>query len=161
MRPVLAVLAIAFIAASSFARADVWMWKDSAGEVHYSDRWVEGAERLKTVGPRPQSSAQSTGSTQTTKASTPVARLAAQNESADAARARENAARAVQQDVAKKQDEQCTKAKELYDKAISARRIYKTGKDGEKEFMSDADADQYRVKARADMDALCGTSPSP
>ena len=159
MRPLLAVAAIALVAASSLARADVWMWKDSAGEVHYSDRWVEGAERLKTVGPRPQAS--SSVSSPSAKSSTPLARLAAQNESADVARARETAAKAVQQDVAKKQDEQCTKAKDLYEKAISARRIFKTGKDGEKEFMSDADADQYRIKARADMDAFCGTSSTP
>ena len=66
-------------------------------------------------------------------------------------------AQAVQQDVAKVREEQCKKATERYEKSIQARRIFKESKDGVKEYISDAEADAYRVQTRTDMQAACGT----
>ncbi len=65
---------------------------------------------------------------------------------------------AVKQDVAKTREKQCKDARDAYQKAIQARRIFKTGKDGQREYISDADADAYRAQVRSDMDALCGAS---
>ena len=76
-------------------------------------------------------------------------------------------AKAVKQDLAKVREQQCKEAKDRYDKAIQARRIYKpsksdTSKDtdrpDDRQYMSDDEADAYRVKARADMQEVCGNS---
>ena len=65
----------------------------------------------------------------------------------------------ARQDVAKTQEEQCKKATERYDKAIQARRIFKTAPDGTKEYVSDAEADAYRAEALLDKEAACGPKP--
>ena len=66
---------------------------------------------------------------------------------------------AVKDDVAKVRAQQCKEAKDAYDKAIHARRITKDGKDGQKEFLSDAEADAYRIRVRGDVEHFCGTAP--
>jgi len=148
--PVLAVLA--FVLAPTPAQADVWTWKDANGEVHYSDQPVEGAVRVKQIAPHSASapSSFSPGPPPGSKDS-----LTNLNKAADATRSHSAAELEVQQDLARKQDEQCRQAKATYNDAINARRIQKTNADGGHDLMSDAEADEYRVKARADMDAAC------
>jgi hypothetical protein len=65
----------------------------------------------------------------------------------------------VNQDLAKAHEQQCKEAKDRYQKAIEARRVYKAGKDGEREYMSDAETDSYRVQARNDVQQACGSAP--
>ena len=63
---------------------------------------------------------------------------------------------AVQKDVAATRAEQCKTAKEKYEKSIEARRLYRVGKDGEREYYTDAEADEARLTAKRDMDSACG-----
>ena len=79
----------------------------------------------------------------------------------------QTAEKAVKQDVAKIREQQCKEAKDRYDKAIQARRIYKPSegdkskaedRPADREYLSEADADAYRVKARQEMQDLCGNS---
>ena len=65
----------------------------------------------------------------------------------------------MQDDKARVRDAQCKFAKERYMRSIQSRRVYKEGKDGEREYMSDADADAYRAEARKDVQAACGSVP--
>jgi hypothetical protein len=67
--------------------------------------------------------------------------------------------------MAKIREQQCKDAKDKYNKAIEARRIYKTAGDGkskgadgseERQYLSDEEADAYRVKARQEMQDFCG-----
>ena len=44
-------------------------------------------------------------------------------------------------------------------KAIASRRVYKEGKDGERQYMTDAEADVYREQARKDVQQACGSVP--
>jgi hypothetical protein len=70
----------------------------------------------------------------------------------------------VKGDVAKARDQQCKDAKDRYEKAIAARRIYKGPAPGDKatkdtddrQYLSDEEADAYRVKARQDVSDYCG-----
>jgi hypothetical protein len=156
MRRLPSLTAAAFVLVTALAHADVWTWKDASGVAHYSDQPVEGAVRIKGTVPHGQSV--SSGPAGPSAAPDSKAKLAALNEAAEATRTKSNAELAVQQDVAKKQEEQCTQAKNHYNDAISSRRIYKTGPDGDRQFMSDAEADEYRVKVRSDMDEACGKS---
>jgi hypothetical protein len=63
---------------------------------------------------------------------------------------------AMQKDVSTVHAEQCKAAKEKYDKSIEARRLYRLGKDGEREYLSDAEVDEARLAAKQELDAACG-----
>ena len=63
--------------------------------------------------------------------------------------------KAVQQDVAKARTDQCKQAQEKYQKSIEARRIFRTGKDGEREYLSDSEIDQMRLNARLELAQAC------
>ena len=75
---------------------------------------------------------------------------------ADERLAREANARAVKKDLDTTRAEQCKQAQEKYLKSIEARRIYRTGKDGEREYLTDAEADQLRMNARLEVTQSCG-----
>ncbi|MFT3906535.1 MAG: hypothetical protein QM718_09550 [Steroidobacteraceae bacterium] len=62
------------------------------------------------------------------------------------------------QDLAAVKAERCKKATQRYDEAMNARRIYKENKDGEREYMSDEQADQLRAQAKADKDSACSSA---
>ncbi len=130
------------------ADADIYRWKDAQGVYHYSDQWVPGSELIKSSGKvhPPVDTPPATSTAPSTSSDPPEDSPSAE------------AIQAVKQDVAKARAQQCKDAKDTYDKAIHARRITREGKDGQKEFMSDADADAYRVRVRDEMDHYCGTS---
>jgi len=148
----------ALIAASicSVAHADVYRWVDEKGEPHYSDRWVPGSELIKSDKPHPQNP-----DSNANRASQPQYQTPAGAQHAAAQQAERANAEAVKQDVAKTKDVQCKQAKERYQKAIEARRIYKPAKEGDTDraFMSDAETDEYRAQARSDVTLACGSPP--
>lgn len=150
MRPI-AILALAVALAPLCAQADVYRWVDSSGEVHYSDRPVEGAVLVKTANPRPASPADPVPSR---VAATPYAAPAVSPEAAT-----REAERAVAQDLAEKRARECTEAKARYDKSLQARRIFRTLENGEREYLTDAEADQVRITNRTTRDAACGPAP--
>lgn len=65
-------------------------------------------------------------------------------------------ARAVQADVAATKAKQCKEATDRYNRAIEARRIYKTGPNGEQIFLNEAELTQARLDARNSRDIACG-----
>jgi hypothetical protein len=147
MLRLVAITALVLAGVSPLARADVFRWVDKDGIVHYSDEWVPGSEVIRSVGkPRPES------------ASAAPSRSATAFNRGETGGETDNA-RAVQQDVARARDAQCKFSKERYMRSIQSRRVYKEGKDGEREYMSDAEADSYREQARKDVQAACGSVP--
>lgn len=62
---------------------------------------------------------------------------------------------AVQKDVASTHADQCKAATDHYQKSIEARRLYRTGKDGEREYLTDAEIDEARLAAKRQMDEAC------
>jgi len=82
-------------------------------------------------------------------------------DSAANARLGQDASRAaVQKDVAATRAEQCKQAKEKYQQSVEARRVYRVNKAGEREYLSDTEADQARLNARLEMERSCGNSAS-
>jgi hypothetical protein len=139
----------------SVAYADVFRWVDDHGGVHYSDQWVPGSEVIKSSSAKPRSGSDTSHTSYTApKVNAPATQ--------------DNAAKAVKEDVAKVREQQCKEAKDRYDKAIQARRIYKPGpasdksKDADRpddrQYLSEQEADAYRVKARQDVQDFCGAS---
>ena len=136
----------ALVGAAGIARADViYQWTDEHGEVHYTDQWVPGAKVIRTT---------------TARAPVPAtsAMQGIQNESNAASHVikQQQDAQAVQQDVARARAVRCARDKAEYQKLVDSRRIFTTDKNGERQYLSDADADAARLKARQAMDADCG-----
>lgn len=148
--PVIAVLlAISLALGVGVASAgDVWKVVDSQGQVQYTDRWVPGAELVKSEHPKANSTSDDAKKQQ------------AANDKISSDLAKDAAAQAVQKDLEAVRAEHCKNAQDRYQKEIDARRIYKDAGDGQRQYLSDAEADQERVQARTDMDQACGSSSS-
>lgn len=156
MRATTAIVVCLGLVAGAVAHADVYRWVDAQGEVHYSDRWVPGSERIKVDHSRPGTVRAATDAAP--RQTTDQSPLRASNERIREQLAQDSTAAAVRDDVAKKRSEQCEQAKERYRKSIEARRVFRKGASGEREYLSDADADEYRLAARREMDESCGSA---
>ena len=152
----IAISSLLFAGGVSVAHADVFRWVDEHGGVHYSDQWVPGSEVIKSTRPHPANTS--------TPAPHPQRIV---NDHPAVSQSTQTTENAVKQDMAKIREQQCKDAKERYDKAIVARRIYKpsegdkskdTDRPDDRQYLSEDEADAYRVKARQDMQELCGNS---
>lgn len=144
--------------AATLAQADVWRWKDSQGKWHYSDVPIEGAELIKSTArmTAPQSGPEPSGEDAQNSAPQ-VDRVAARGTAASDRVAGETTARQVQQDIAQKRGEQCKEATTRYEKSITARRLFREGKDGDRVYLTEAELAKARVDARTDRDTACGS----
>jgi hypothetical protein len=154
MRLLLGFALFALLGASLASAADVWRWVDASGEVHYSDRWVPGSVLIKVEQNRanPDAAAAARSAEQN--------RVAVSNDRVNAQQSQNAETVAIRREVAEARTEQCKTAKERYEKSIQARRIFKTGKDGEREYLTDAQADEWRLQARVEMQQACNASSS-
>jgi hypothetical protein len=145
---ILAITA-ALLGLASVAQADVYRWTDATGIVQYSDKWVPGSVLVKTdknhLSP-PAPTPAAPGGPATSGVSRANEIVAQQQEK-----------RTVDADVAKSRAAQCKTARDAYDKAIQSRRIYKQGADGSKEYVSDAEADAYRLQLLNNRKQMCGS----
>lgn len=142
-----ATLAIVVLAASRLA---------GAGEIYCNNQGRDCSDR-----PTPNSVPVHVANPPPSAATEPPPSNAAKPPSVDAINAQlKDAAtqKAVDKDVANKRADDCKQAKEKYEEAITAHRIYKLGKDGERQYLSDAELDQARFNARQQMERSCGPS---
>ena len=150
-------IALVFTGVAGVAHAvDVYRYVDAQGGIHYSDTWVPGSQLIK-MDHRPNNIESGGSAGRAAQSKTPIA--AGNRASAEVAQ--ETTVRAVQADVAAAKDQQCTDAKAKYDKSIQVRRIYKSdtaNADGEREFLTDEQADAYRVQLRTEMQTACGNA---
>jgi hypothetical protein len=146
----LSVSALIIAGAFTLARADVYRWVDERGQSHYSDQWMPGSEVIKTSKPTRADSA-ARGADQRS--------LTASNNRIAAQLGDQDNSRAVQQDVASRHAALCKQSKESYQRAITSRRVYKEQADGERSYLSDADADAYREQLRKQVQDYCGSVP--
>ena len=113
-----------------------------------SDRPTPGAEYIRTEQRRPDAPPE------TPAAARPAAGSATPAQAAATANTRQT----VQKDVDQVRSEQCKKDRDTYQQSLQARRIYRMNKDGEREYLSDTEADQMRLNARVAMEQSCGSS---
>lgn len=147
MLRLLSISALMIAGGIATAQADVFRWVDEQGVPHYSDQWVPGSTIVKTGRAHP-----------TTLGSDEKSLSAASNKVSSQLADQENA-RAVHEDMEKARDAQCKQAQDRYMKAIESRRVYKDNKNGEREYLSDQEADAYRELARKDVQTRCGSVP--
>jgi Domain of unknown function (DUF4124) len=137
-------------AALAAPAADVYRYVDAQGGVHYTDTWVPGSTLIKVDHPKGTPAAVAPTRTPQSK---PLA--AGDRVSSDLAKAADE--RAVKADVAQAQEDGCKTAKDNYTKAVASRRIIKSGTDGQREYLSEDDANAYRLQLHDAMQAACGT----
>jgi hypothetical protein len=135
--------------AASGAHADIWKWVDAQGRVQYSDRWTPGAVLIK---------GEHTHAADLAAPPDESARPDASDRQITDQLNREEAQRAVERDEASARARQCKQARDHYQKVIQARRIYRETKNGERQYLSDAQAEKERVQARLDVQSACGTT---
>jgi hypothetical protein len=135
----------------SGALADVYRSVDAQGHVQYSDTPTPGAELIRINNGRFPIRSVPVASTSTAKSST----AAQSGDQIHQQLEREAAARSVQNDVAQTRADQCKKATDAYNGSVQARRIYKTGPNGEHEFLTDDEADKQRLTYKLQMDSAC------
>jgi len=139
-------IAAALIGAMSVAHADVYRWVDPEGRVQYSDRWVPGSVLVKTTRSSPNRAPPDTDQE----------KLAASERNIAEQQQQRAAEQKVREDVAKSRAEQCKKLTAEYEQAVQSRRLYRTLPNGEREYVSDAEADAYRVQLLNARNEACG-----
>jgi hypothetical protein len=160
MRRVAAIAILTWLPLSA-ALADVFRSVDAQGHVQYSDTPTPGAELVRINGlhaPTRSAPLTTTRSNSASSASNAAGKPGSTAQSGDQIHQQleqEAAARAVQSDLAKTRADQCKKAQDAYNGSVEARRIYKTGADGEREFLSDDEADKARVANKLEMETAC------
>lgn len=146
---------LAALALSAAASAAVYKWVDAQGNVHYSDRPPSESTpaELVNIDSRPTNRERvAVRGTSGQKQREAVAQGEGKQKAEQATQ------QAVNSDVAKSRAKQCEEAKARYQTAIDSHKLYKMGKNGEREYLNDAELSQARLDARRTRDESCGSS---
>jgi hypothetical protein len=136
---------------SSMASAVVYKWVDAQGKVQYGDNPPDGvhAEVVELLGTHSGHSGSpnpNPNPTVTAKADKPASTVSADTK------------KAVDSDVAQARDKQCADAQDRYKKLIEGRRLYKTGDNGERQYLTSEEIDSERLNAKRDIDETCNSA---
>jgi Domain of unknown function (DUF4124) len=148
------LLFAALIAWSGIASAVVYKWVDAQGKLQYGDRPPDGvhAELVEMPGNH-AAAASSRPAPAKSDSSSQTPRAAANNTAAKD----DPTQKAVDQDVAQVREKQCSDAQAHYKSMIEGRRIYTTGPDGERKYMTSEQIDTERLNAKRDVDTICNS----
>jgi hypothetical protein len=141
------LLCAILLAWSAAASAVVYKWVDAQGKVQYGDRPPDGvhAEVVELLGTH-ASRGNSAPSPSVSRAASPL------NDPSPS-----QTKKTVDDDVAQTRDKQCAEAKENYRKLIEGRRLYKTGENGERQYLTSEEIDSERQNAKRDVDNICNS----
>ena len=143
-----AVACAALLLAGVAAYADVYKWIDAEGRVHFTDRPPPSDGRLVSIGQTARTVTQS--SAEAPEAPTPVA---AGPSAAAPPKPEASLIETVFETLA------CQTARERYQQYVSARRLYLSGEQNDRQYLSDAEMEAARIQARHDVEELCGQAP--
>jgi hypothetical protein len=127
--------------------AEVYRSQDADGKVVYSDRPAEGSERVFVATSRISSTPR-----QPVTNGGPAATQSSQPEVLNGQIRVERTA----DEVAAEKERNCVAARERADRYKVSQRLYRTLPNGEREYLSDAELDEARAKADADVANWCG-----
>ena len=148
------LLCAALLAWSGMAAAVVYKWTDAQGKIQYGDRPPDGVHAQIVEMPG-NHAARSTPSS-VPDSSTPNAQNPKPAAPRDPA-AQDDAKKAVDDDVAQTREKQCADAQDRYKRLIEGRKLYKTGPDGERQYLTSEEIDSERVNAKRDVDSICNS----
>ena len=153
-----ALLALLGLVAAAAGHADgtVYKWVDEQGRIHYSDRPPPGQENKAETVANPYAKASTRPSAPAATAAS--AAPAANGKAGSGTPAADDPKKKVAADVAAAHAEDCGKARDAYENAVRSRRLYRTGENNERVYLTDAELDQTRLESRRLMDEACGSS---
>jgi hypothetical protein len=145
------LLVAALLAWSGMAGAVVYKWVDAQGKLQYGDRPPDGvhAEVVELLGTHVARPAAARAS----EAASTVRPTNRDQPSQDDAKTK----KAVDNDVAQSREKQCADAQDHYKKLIEGRRLFKTGADGERQYLTSEEIDAERLNAKREIDATCNS----
>jgi hypothetical protein len=140
----------ALLAWSGMAGAVVYKWIDAQGKLQYGDRPPDGvhAQVVEFLGHAAR------GAPARTPDSAPPASTANRDQ---AHQDDASVKKIVENDVAQTREKQCSDAQDRYKKLIEGRRLFKTGTDGERQYLTSEEIDSERLNAKRDIDATCNS----
>jgi hypothetical protein len=146
------------------AAADtVYKWSDSRGQIHYTDLPPTQAdakilsvshEETSFVDDESSGDQGDNGDDNSDNSGGPTV-LPSGNDSSEPAIDNEAMA-AVQKDVSNAKAKQCKEAQERYQRYIESRRLFRETKDGKREYLTDKELAEARVRAKQSVDESCG-----
>ncbi len=139
------LMCAALLVWSGMASATVYKWVDAQGKVQYGDSPPDGVNA--EVVEMPGSHAAPAAAQPAAPAHAPAKPPAADD----------GAKKAVDSDVAQSREKQCSDAQERYKKLVETRKLYKTGPDGERQYLSSDEIDAERLAAKQDVDQICNS----
>jgi hypothetical protein len=132
---------------------DVYKYVDDHGTTLYTDKPIPGAVLVSTGSQRPPEVAQKNYAA--SQAAT-NSQLNASNQRISESQNNSRVSANVAKDLEASRAERCKKARDTYQLSITSLRMYKTGKNGEREYLSDAELAQQRMDAAKAVEAICG-----
>jgi len=132
---------------------DVYKYVDERGTTLYTDKPIPGAVLVSTGAQRPPEVAQRNNAA--AQAAT-NSQLNASNQRIANNQENQRVAANVAKDLEATRAERCKKARETYQTSISMVRLYRTGANGEREYLSEAEIAQQRMDSAKAVDAICG-----
>jgi hypothetical protein len=158
MRNTLAVLILVF-GLVSVADADVWSWVDASGKTHFVDTqttiytWVDENGDVHYSDTPDHEAAVAVVLVWVSSGS--LDQLQAKNDDAGATDFLPGETEEDRAEREKAEAYYCKRATEIYDSYVNAPRLYKTGADGEREYLSKEDSAKTIAETRAQKDDLC------
>ncbi len=168
MKSVIAIVVLAFGLCLS-AKADVWKWVDAYGETRYVDTmmpiytWLDDYGKVHYSDKPEHENAVAVVLVWHSKGTLSGAERSGNGDSDTAT----GASRRTDIDPDETEKERverekaeayyCKRVTEIYDSYVNAPRLYKTGADGEKEFLTDEEAEATLSETKARVSELCRT----
>ena|ERR1700677_1857602 len=142
------LLCVLLMGWSVMASAVVYKWVDAQGKVQYGDRPPDGvhAEVVELLGIHNSGHSNSAVTGADKPAAAPTSPSATDTK------------KAVDNDVAQVREKECADAKDRYQKLIEGRRLYKTGENGERQYLTSDEIDAERLSAKRDVDDICNSA---
>ncbi len=134
---------------SAHATETVYTWKDAKGQVHFTDRPRAPSDAkevnvyVRDSGGGEESPPESAGTNSST------------SYPSDEPAASGGTVASVQADVAKARAENCKKAQDRYKSYVESRRLFREGEGGQRQYLSDQELAEARVRAKQAVDEYC------
>ena len=158
MRSLLAVLVLV-LGLVAVAHADVWSWVDASGKTHFVDTktaiytWVDESGDVHYSDTPDHEDAVSVVLVWVSSGTLDEVKTNKDDAGATGYLPGETAEDRAEREKAEAY--YCKRATEIYDSYVNAPRLFKTGADGEREYLSKEDAAQTIAETRAQKDDLC------
>ena len=153
MRQIKVLAVIAGLLTGAVAQAgDVYKYVDDRGNTMYTDKPMPGAVRVSAGVQRPPEVTSRTYAAQQTATTN---QLNSSNQRIAEGKSNQVAAAQVAKDLEATRMERCKKARADYETTINSQTLYRE-KDGQREYLNEAQLAQARVDALKAKDAICG-----